>query len=103
MSQEQLTIEELRAQRDDLELRLAAASVGAADNLVTLLASDEVGALMDAISNAAEPLDLATRKRVAAWVKMRSDMATLAGLDLARLRGILAANSPAPEGGNNVG
>lgn len=92
------TIEELRAQRDELDRRLAAASVNAADALVTLLAGPEVDALMGAIVSTAEPLDAATRKRVAAWVKMRADMATLAKLDLARLRSLVGT---ADEGAGN--
>lgn len=86
------TIEELRAQKDELERRLALASIGAAEAFVALLASDEVDALMTAMSATVEPLDAATRKRVAAWVKMRADMATLAKLELARLRGLVAVS-----------
>ena len=57
---------------------------------MALLASTEVDGLMAAIQAAVDPLDAVTRKRVTAWVKMRGDMATLAKLDLARLRGLAA-------------
>ncbi|MAM40275.1 MAG: hypothetical protein CL949_17640 [Erythrobacter sp.] len=90
MADTEPTIEEMRAQKDELERRLAAASLGAAEAFVALLASEEVDALMTAMSATVEPLDAATRKRVAAWVKMRGDMATLAKLELARLRGLAA-------------
>jgi hypothetical protein len=56
---------------------------------------------MTGISNAAGQLDEATRKRVAAWVKMRADMVTLAKLELTRLRGLAAVADT--EGGANGG
>jgi hypothetical protein len=84
------TIEEMRAQKDELERMLAVASVGAAEAFVALLASAEVDQLMAAFTSTVEPLDAGTRKRVAAWVKMRADMMTLAKLELARLRGLAA-------------
>jgi hypothetical protein len=95
------TIEELRAQRDDLDRRLAVASVGAAEALVTLLAGPELDGLMEAVTSTAGPLDAGTRKRVASWVKMRADMATLAKLDLARLRSLAAVADT--EGADNGG
>lgn len=93
------TIDEMRAQRDALDRRLAVASVGSAEAFVALLASTEVDGLMAAIQAAVDPLDAVTRKRVTAWVKMRGDMATLAKLDLARLRGLAAV---ADEGDDNA-
>ncbi len=94
------TIEEMRAQRDDLERRLAVASVGAAEALVTMLAGPELDGLMATLTSTAEPLDAGTRKRIASWVKMRGDMATLAKLELTRLRGLAAvAETEAAENG----
>lgn len=94
-------VEELRAQFDALQRQIAVATVGAAEDFVALLASPEVDALMTGITNAAAPLDEATRKRVASWAKMRNDMATLAKLELARLRGLAAVADT--EGASNGG
>ncbi|MBT2242692.1 hypothetical protein JQK15_04000 [Sphingobium sp. BHU LFT2] len=83
-------VEELRAQFDALQRRIAIATVGAQEDFVALLASPEVDGLMAAMTSAAADLDEATRKRVAAWVKMRSDIASLAKSELVRLRGLAA-------------
>ena len=93
------TIEELRAQKDDLERRLAVASLGAAEAFAALLDSPEVAQLMDVFTSTVEPLDASTRKRVAAWVKMRADMTTLAKLELSRLRALAAAAEEASSDG----
>ncbi|WP_312313171.1 hypothetical protein [Sphingobium yanoikuyae] len=90
---------ELRAQFEALQRQIAAATVGTSESFVALLASPELDAMMAAVTNAAADLDEPTRKRVAAWVKMRAGIATLAALELTRLRGLAAVAQEAPTNG----
>jgi len=79
-------LNDLRAQRDELDQQLAEASIAPTEELVSLLGSDELAQLLDRLTAAAALLDEATRRRIQQWVRAREALVKLSAIELARLR-----------------
>jgi len=83
-------LNDLRAQRDQLDRQLADATIAPTEELIALLGSDELSQLLDRLTAAAASLDEATRRRIEQWVRAREAMVKLSGIELARLRKLVA-------------
>ena len=79
-------LNDLRAQRDQLDRQLADATITPTEELIGLLGSDELTQLLDRLTAAAALLDEATRRRIEQWVRARDAMVKQSGIELARLR-----------------
>ena len=79
-------LNDLRAQRDQLDRQLADATIAPTEELIGLLGSDELTQLLDRLTAASALLDEATRRRIEQWVRAREAMVKLSGIELARLR-----------------
>ena len=89
MSTADATIHDLRAQRDALDRQVAVATIAPTEELLALLASEEISQFLARLTQAAETLDDATVRRVAQWVGAREALVKLGELELARLRRLL--------------
>lgn len=89
MTAAKASIHDLRAQRDALDRQVAAATIAPTEELMALLASEEIGQFLARLTQAAEMLDDATVRRVAQWVGARDALVKLGELELARLRRLL--------------
>jgi len=83
-------VDDLRAQRDELDRQVARATVDPMEAFVALLGSAEITDQLDRLTAAAVPLDEVTRKRVEQWARTREALAKLADIELARLRKLVS-------------
>ena len=79
-------LNDLRAQRDQLDRQLADATIAPTEELIALLGSDELTQLLDRLTAGAASLDEATQRRIEQWVRAREAMVKLSAIELARLR-----------------